>query len=146
MVDEVIVPLVEVLQIFQLDALLVLTATLLDVPYQMGDRGTQVDHQLWRTDNGHHLVEELHEGFVVAVGEVAHGLVVLHKDVDAFVDGAVLDDGVVGFGNVYQVTKTLLQEVYFQIEGPTVDVAIIVFEIGVVVDSLKACLPPVVFG
>ena len=77
---------------------------------------------------------------------MTHGFVVGHEYIDALIDGAVLDDGMVGLGDVYQVAETLFQEVHLQIERPSIDVAIVVLQIGVVVDSLEACLPSVVLS
>ena len=106
----------------------------------------QVDHEVGHTHHGHHLFEELHIGLVVTLREVAHGSVVLHEDVDALVDGTVLYDGVVGLCNGQQVAEAFLEEVDLQVERPAVDVAVVVFQIRVMLYGLEAWLPAVVLG
>ena len=93
--DPLLVAVVEVAEVFDADAFLVLTAALLDLCHQGRDGGLEVDQEVWLADHGHHEVEQVHVGVEVSVGEVAHGLVVGNEDVYAFKDGPVLDDDVV---------------------------------------------------
>ena len=112
----------------------------------MGHRGAEVDHQIGVFDDVEHRLEEFHIGLEIAVGEVAHGVVVGGEDIDALVDGAVLDDGVLGLGDVEQVAKSLLEKVNLKGERPAGDVGVIVFEIGVVIDGFETRFPAVVTG
>ena len=73
-------------------------------------------------------------------------MVVLHKDVDTLVDGAVLNDGVVSLLNGQQVAKTLFEEVDLEVERPPIDVLVVVLQVRVLLNSLEAWLPAIVAG
>ena len=146
MEDEVVVAFVQSAEVFQRDGLLVVASPFLDVCHEVRERRLQIDHQLGIAHRLGHLLEQLHVGFEVAVGEVALLLVVGGEDIDPFVDAAVLDDGVRGAGNLQQVAEPLFEEVDLQCERPSRDVLIIVFKVRVIVDSLEAGLPSVMLG
>ena len=93
--DPLLVAVVEVAEVLDADAFLVLAAALLDLCHQGRDGGLEVDQQVWLADHGHHQVEELHVGVEVPVGKISHGLVVGHEDMHTLKDGPVLDDHVI---------------------------------------------------
>ena len=145
-VDEVLVAVVEVAQVFDGHGLLVVAAALLDVLHEVAHRRAQVNHKVGVAHDVGHVVEQFHVGAEVAVAEVAHGVVVGREHVDALEDGAVLDDGVVGRGNLQQVAEALLEKIHLECERPACNVLVVVLEIGVVVHRLEACLPSIVVG
>ena len=142
--DEVLVAVVQVGQVVDGDGLLVVAAAFLDVLHEVRHRGTEINHQVGMANDVEHRLEQLHIGFEITVVEVAHGMVIGREHIDTLEDGAVLNDGMVGLGDVEQVTEALLQEVHLQCERPTRDVGIVILEVGIVVHSLEAWLPAVV--
>ena len=52
---------------------------------------------------------------IIPVRKVSHCLVVGHEYVYAFQDGSILDDDVLGFGNLYKVLESLCKEVCLEI-------------------------------
>ena len=144
--DKVIVASIQVLKIFQLDGLFVATSTFLDIADKMWHRGAEVNHEVGQMNHLEHLAEQFHIGLVVAVTEITEIVVVLHKDVDALEDGTVLNNSVTGLLNGDEIAKALFQKIHFEVERPPLDVIIVVLQLGVIVDRLKACLPPIMTG
>jgi hypothetical protein len=52
----------------------------------------------------------------------------------------------IGLSDGQQVTETLLEEIDLKIERPPMDVPIVVYKIGILVDGFKTSLPTVVSG
>ena len=68
------------------------------------------------------------------------------EDAGIFKDGAVLNDGFVGSGNLHHVAKALVQEVNLQVERPSAHVFIVVSQVGIVVNGLEVGSPSVALG
>ena len=61
-------------------------------------------------------------------------------------DAAVLYGGLLHAGNLQQMAEPLLQEEHFHVERPSLDVLVIIVEVGVVNHRLILCHPSVVVG
>ena len=88
--DPILIMTVQPLKVVQLDALLVITASFLDLGHQVRHTAAQVDQQVRRTYHGHHQIEELHVGIVIAPAEIALLEIVRNEDMYTFKKGAVL--------------------------------------------------------
>ena len=144
--DETLVGLVETFEVLQLYDLLIVPATLLDVADEMRHGGAEIYHQVGLVGEGYHQLEEFHIGLEVTVGHIALGVVVGGEDIHALKDGAVLNDGAASLLEVEHIAEALFEEIDFHREGPSGDVLVIVFEIGVVRHSLELRRPLVVVG
>ena len=141
--DKILVALVEALEVLQLHGLFVLASPTLDLSYQLGYGLAEIDEQVGVFGDANHEFEELHIGLEVGLGEVALPVVVLGEDIDALEDGAVLNDGVVGFGHVEHIAEALFEEEHLHGEGPAFDVAVVVLHVGVFDHGLKSFLPAI---
>ena len=112
----------------------------------MTDRRPEIDHEVGETDSVRHVLEQFHVGLVVTVVKIAHGVVVFSKDVDAFIDGAVLYDRLFTVPYFQQILETFFQEEHLHGERPAFNVFIIIFQIGIVVHRLEPRLPSVPSG
>ena len=92
LIDEFIIELIEILQIFQLHLLLIVTSSFLNVLYQMWDGGPQVNHQVRNTHYRHHRFEKLHISLEITVVEVTPPVVVGCEDIHPLKDAPVLND------------------------------------------------------
>ena len=90
LIDEFFVEVVQSLEVFDLDGLLVLASSLLDVLNQVRDVGSKVNHQVGHMELRLHLFEKFHKSFVVAVAQLPHSFVIGHEDVYTLIDAAVL--------------------------------------------------------
>lgn len=144
--DEAFVGFVEPFQIVEMNTLLIVASTLLDVAHQMGYRGAQVYHKVGLVRQGYHELEELHVGVEVAVGHIALGVVVGGKYIDALKDGAILYDGRIGALELEHIAEALFEEIDFHRERPSSDVLVVVFEIRVVGHGLKLRCPAIMVG
>ena len=106
-VDEIIVALVQVPEIFQLHLLLIVASALLDVAHEVGHRCAQINHEVGVVHHLQHLFEKLHVGVVVTIGEIAHSLVVLHEHIYTLEDATVLHNGVGGTLYVDEIAEAL---------------------------------------
>jgi hypothetical protein len=140
---EVVVQAVEILKIVKLNGLLVVAASPLYVTDEMRYGSPEVNHEVGQSDCLKHLLEKVDTGVIVALTETPCLVVVLHEDIDAFEDGTVLDNSMVGLLNGNEVAQPFLEEINFQIECPAADIAVIVFKIWVMVNSLEARFPSV---
>ena len=146
MIDEVVVTGVEVFEVVELHLLFIFPAPPLDVLHEVWYGGLEINHQVGILDDGHHRLEEVHIAVEVAVVEVSHGIVVGGEDIDALKDAAVLDDGLLGAGDVEQVAEALLEEIDLQGERPPGDVLVVVLKIWIELHGLKLRCPPIVTG
>ena len=141
--DEVLVAAVNGFQIVQSYGLFIVAVALLDIVYQMRNGAAEIYHQVGISDLTDHLFEETEIGVEIPLGKMTHIAVALCKDIDSFIDGTVLDDGVDRPTDVEHVLETFLEEIYFQGECPSGDVFIIVFQVGIVVNGFKVGFPSV---
>ena len=103
----------------------------------------QIDHEVRSLDKTHHDVEERHISLEVPLRKIAHGVVVRHEDVHTFENCPVLDDDILAFRYLENVLESLFEEIHFQIEGPPLDVLVIIFQIGIVCHGFVFRSPPV---
>ena len=109
----------------------------------MRDGTLQIDHQIRGLDKTHHDVEKGHVRLEVPLRKIAHGVIVGDEDVHSLEYRPVLDDDIVAFGNFEDVLEPLLQEIHFQVEGPPLDVLVIVLLIGIICYGFEFRGPPV---
>ena len=113
--------------------------------HQIGNRRTDVDHQIGQFHERHHQIEEVSVVVKVAVAHHTHFVEVWGKDFGIFKDGAVLNDGIVGLCNGNNVFETFVEKIDLQIERPSGHVVVEVFKIRVVVNGFEERFPVVVF-
>ena len=77
---------VEASQVVERHLTFVVASTLLNVAYEVGDVGPQVDHQVGEFGHGHHLFEEVEIGLVVARRKGSRLVVAGREDMDTFED------------------------------------------------------------
>ena len=121
----------------------VVAPTPLNMLYQVCHIRAQVDHQVGIVDNLHHLVEEFHIGFKVALAHVAHVFVGGGEHIHPFEDRAVLHHGVRGMSDAENIFEPLFEKIHLKGERPSLDVAVIVLKIGIIIYRLKARLPSI---
>ena len=80
----------EALKIVQTHSLLVLTSTLLNLRYQRGDAGADVDHEVRQLHQRHHQVEEILVVVEVAVTHHALSMQIGGEDTGILEDGTFL--------------------------------------------------------
>ena len=73
-------------------------------------------------------------------------MVVGGEDVHALKDAAVLDDGLVAGVDAQNVLEALLQEEHLQGKRPSLDVLVVVAQVGVVHHGLHEGFPTVMLG
>ena len=144
MEDEVLVTLVEVFQVIELHALLVVATTLLNLRDERRHGFAEVDHQVRELHHPLHVLEQLHVRLIVAVAEVAAAVVVRYEHVHALEDTPVLNDGVRRGVDHHHVLEALLEEVCLQAERPAFDVGVVVLQVRVEAHALEARFPAVV--
>ena len=71
---------------------------------------------------------------------------VRRKDTGILKDGTVLNNGLLGMGNLYHLFETLVQEVNLKVERPTFHVGIEVLQIRVIVNGFEPGGPSVTMG
>ena len=65
---------------------------------------------------------------------------------NTLVDGTILNNSMVGLGDVDEIAESLLEEIHLHIERPTVNIAVVILEIRVTINRLKPWLPAIMFG
>ncbi len=143
---EIVVPLIESCQVVELHGLFVIASSFLNLCYECGYRFAQVYHEVGIWSERHHKVEEFHIGVVISVGEVSHVVVVLDEDIYSLEDRAVLYDCFVCFSDLEYIFEAFLKEIGFETKGPSWNVVVVVFEIGIEAYGFKLGFPSVVFG
>ena len=116
--DPVLILFVETCQIIDANALLVLATAFLNLGNEVRNRGAQVDEQVRIADKGHHQVEEVGIILEVSCGHQAHVVKIGGENPGIFVDGAVLNDDIVGLGDVHHILESLVEEVNLEVERP----------------------------
>ena len=142
--DEVLVFVIEPLQVVNLHRLLIVPSAFLYLCDEGGYGLAQVNHHVRHLHLPFHQFEELHEGLVVAFGEVSALIVVAYEDIDTLKDRAVLHDGMGSALHCHHVLEAFLEEIRLQAERPAVDVVVIILQIRVETHALKARFPPVI--
>ena len=112
----------------------------------MGHRSTQINHQVGYFHHRHHLLKQFHVSLVVALAQVTHIAVILHKHIHTLVDGTVLNNSVISLSNRNQIAEAFLQEIHLHIKRPTVNIAVVILEIRVMLYGLEPRFPAIVFG
>jgi len=144
--DPLLVAVVESLQVVDADALLEVASSTLDVAYEGRDAATDVNHEVGEFHQANHEVEEV--GVVVEVSVAHHADVVQVRceDLGILEDGTVLDDSVLALGYFHNIMESLVEEVYLEIERPSLHILVVVGEIWIVIDWLEVWLPAVSFA
>jgi hypothetical protein len=68
------------------------------------------------------------------------------KDTGIFKDGAILDDGILGLGNLHHLLKPFVEEIDLEIERPTGHVGIKICQIGIIVYGFETWCPTITVG
>ena len=143
-VDKIFVLVVEVLEVIDLHRLLIIPTSFLDLGDQRRHRFTEVDHEVRHLHLRFHEVEEFHEGLKIPWGEVSALVIIADEDIDALEDRAVLYDRMRGLLDSDHVLVALLEEIGLEAESPALDIAVVILEIRIKTDGLKARFPAVI--
>ena len=106
--DPVLVAAVELLEVVQAHAALIVAAAVFDVGHQGADTGAEVDKQVRRLNAAGHGMEELGVAFVVPLRHQSHTVQVGGEDVGVLVDRPVLDDGMVAVLDIDDLPVTVV--------------------------------------
>ena len=112
----------------------------------MRNRRPYIYQQIRILHRRHDDVVEFHVGVEVPLGKVAHQVVVAHKNLDSFKNRPVLNYGLPAMGNCHHVLETLREEIGFEVVGPTRNVRVVVFKIGVICHGLELRRPAVMLS
>ena len=128
-------------QEIQRDVRLAAPAALLD-PAQRGfGTAFEVDNQVRRLQERHHVAEDLAVVLVVAVVHAAAPVQRGREDLDVLVDGAVLHRGTLVVQDELLHLEPLAEEVDLQVEAPPFHVLVVVVQVGIVDHGLEVHLP-----
>ena len=141
-----LIAVVEPLEVVHAHGLLVGTTSFLYLLYQIGDTGTDIDHEVGETYEGNHGGEQVGVVGIVTVAHQSHVMEIGGEYARIFKDGAVLDDDLVRLGDIHYFLETFGQKVDLEMERLAGHVLIVVLQIGIVVHGLKAWCPIVTAG
>ena len=141
--DPVLILVVQAGEIVNPDGLLILAAALLNLLYKIRDGGLQINEKVRHLHQGHHKVEEVGICLEIPRAHQTHIVEVRSEDSRILVDGPVLNDDIVGLGNLHHVLETLVQEINLEIERPSAHILIEVREIWIEIDRLVFRCPSV---
>ena len=95
---------------------------------------------------GSHNVEKIHVGLIIALREIAHGIVIRHEYINAFIERPVLDDHLVALGNLDQILEPLSKEIGLKVIRPSRNIFIIIFQVRIICDRLESRCPAIMLG
>ena len=144
--DPLLIAIVQALEVVDADALLEVSASLLDVLHQGRNAALDVYHEVWELDQTNHEVEEVGIIGEITVAHHADVVQIRGKDTGILEDGTILHDGLVAARNLHHVMETLVQEVNLEIERPALHILIIISEIRIIIHWLEVCLPAISLG
>ena len=142
--DKIFVFVIKVAEVVDLHGLFVFSSALLDLRDKARHRLAKINHHVGHFHLRLHEFEEFHEGSKIAVGEVTSFVIVAYEDINALENTAVLNDSVCRLLNGEHILEALLEEIGLQTESPTLDIAVIIFEIRIEADTFESWFPAVV--
>jgi hypothetical protein len=144
--DPFLVTVVQPLEIVDADALLEISASLLDVLHEGRDTALDVNHQVWKLHQTDHQIEEIGIVLEIPVAHHADIVEIWGKDARILEDGSILHDGLLRTGNLHHIVESLVQKVNLKIERPSLHILVIIGKVWIVIYRLEVCLPAISLG
>ena len=141
MSDPALVVLVQLLEVFALNALFKGASAPRNLLDQGVDRRPEVNHQIGRLEIIGHDLEQGRIVTVVAIVHLANVMQVSGEDLGVLIDRAILDDRLAGFRHALMMLEPVRQEVDLEMERPPFHVAIKVGEVRIVIDRFEIRVP-----
>ena len=91
-------------------------------------------------------MEQFHIGIEIALGKIAHQVVIADKNLHSLENGAVLHNRLLTMGYRHHVLETLREKICFEIIRPPWNVRVVVFKIGVICHGLELRRPAVMLS
>ena len=113
---------------------------------EVRDGTSDVNEQVWELHQRHHEFEKVGVIIEITLRHEPHVMQIRGKDTCIFKDSTVLYDCILWPWDVYNITKSLVKEVYLEIERPSFHVVIVIFQVWIVVNWLEMSLPSVTFS